>query len=190
MIFFFCIFSWRRLASHQGAARCKRVGRRGECMRAAATCRVCVCSCGTQRGGHRGFRSSGVPSSLVLRRRRPPGAPACGAAHRDRRACAVRRAFWVGDASCVLALSAGASVPVRRAFWVGNASCVLTLSAASSCCAAGRPLVQMRASQLLFTKLVGMWDSPNWNSDGTWDGQGSGHDFWGTVSLCGGVHAR
>jgi hypothetical protein len=52
------------------------------------------------------------------------------------------------------------------------------------------PLVQMRASQLLFTKLVGMWDSPNWNSDGTWDGQGSGHDYWGTVSLCECVNAR
>ena len=47
-------------------------------MRAAATCRVCVCSCGTQRGGHRGFRSSGVPSSLVLRRRRQPGAASAG----------------------------------------------------------------------------------------------------------------
>jgi hypothetical protein len=52
------------------------------------------------------------------------------------------------------------------------------------------PLVQMRASQLLFTKLVGMWDSPNWNSDGTWDGQGSGHDYWGTVCLCECVNAR
>ena len=40
---------------------------------------------------------------------------------------------------------------------------------------------RMRASTLLFTKLVGMWDSPNWNADGTWDGQGSGHDSWGTV---------
>ena len=39
----------------------------------------------------------------------------------------------------------------------------------------------MRASTILFTKLVGMWDSPNWNADGTWDGQGSGHDVWGTV---------
>ncbi len=38
----------------------------------------------------------------------------------------------------------------------------------------------MRAS-MLFTKLIGQWDSPNWNSDGTYDGQGSGHDFWGTV---------
>ena len=41
----------------------------------------------------------------------------------------------------------------------------------------------MRASTIIFTKLVGMWDSPNWNSDGTWDGQGSGHDYWGTVRL-------
>jgi len=39
----------------------------------------------------------------------------------------------------------------------------------------------MRGSTILFTKLVGMWDSPNWNADGTWDGQGSGHDVWGSV---------
>ena len=30
---------------------------------------------------------------------------------------------------------------------------------------------------MLFTKLIGQWDSPNWNSDGTYDGQGSGHDI-------------
>jgi hypothetical protein len=41
---------------------------------------------------------------------------------------------------------------------------------------------QMRPSQIMFTKLVGMWDSPNWNADGTWDGQGSGHNFEGNVS--------
>ena len=28
--------------------------------------------------------------------------------------------------------------------------------------------------------LIGMWDSPTWNSDGTYDGQGSGHTMWGT----------
>ena len=40
----------------------------------------------------------------------------------------------------------------------------------------------MRPSTAIFTKLVGMWDSPDWNSDGTWDGQGSGHNFEGNVS--------
>lgn len=44
-----------------------------------------------------------------------------------------------------------------------------------SCC------YQMRPSSV-FTKLIGMWDSPTWNSDGTYDGQGSGHTMWGTVS--------
>jgi len=37
----------------------------------------------------------------------------------------------------------------------------------------------MRPSSV-FTKLIGMWDSPTWNSDGTYDGQGSGHTMWGT----------
>ena len=41
----------------------------------------------------------------------------------------------------------------------------------------------------LFSKLIGMWDSPNWNADGTYDGQGSGHNFEGNVSfLSSGLH--
>ena len=123
----------------------------------------------------------------------------CGAQHgaaQGTRCCAGRRGFRVYDAWPTglpepaphnTRLSSPAA-SVRRSHslrWPG----VLAASGANVELAAVS-LVQMRASQLLFTKLVGMWDSPNWNSDGTWDGQGSGHDYWGTVSLCECVSAR
>eukprot|EP00961_Rhodomonas_salina_P037264 501010-Rhodomonas_salina.3 len=55
---------------------------------------------------------------------------------------------------------------LRATFWNGVEYCSKT---------------SMRPSNVL-TQLLGMWDSPDWNADGTYDGQGSGHTMWGTVS--------